>query len=98
MSTGADAHNCPRRLGRGAFTNAFNRRILIGRASLTPTTIRILTALQPISPAQNPILRHILTDRAQATEHLPGAIDVIYPPAAVPRTVVVLGVDQILDR
>ena len=93
----ADAHDCPCRLRRRAFANALGRWIFVGAASLTPTAVVILTAFKPIAAAQYPILGHVLANRAQAAQNLPGAVDVIDAPASIPRAVLVLSVDQILD-
>src|SRR5216110_2289791 len=93
----ADAHDCPCRLRRRAFANALGRWVFVGAASLTPTAVVILTTFKPIAAAQNPVLRHVLTNRAQTAQNLPGAVDVIDAPAPIPRSILVLSVDQILD-
>src|SRR4029450_3130270 len=80
-----------------ALPDAFGHRVVVGLAYLPPAAVAVLTALEPLAPAQYPVLRHILADRAQAAQDLPGAVDIIDAPTAVPGTVVVLRVDQILN-
>src|SRR4030095_7392753 len=92
-----DTHDRPGRLRRRTFADAFGRWIFVRVTSLTPTAIVILTAFEPIAAAQYPVLRHVLTNGAQPTQHLPGAVDVIDAPPSIPRAVLVLRVDQILD-
>src|SRR5437764_10124198 len=93
VAAGADAHNRPRGLGRSAWANSFGRLIFIRATGLTPAAVVVLAALEPIASAQNPILSHIFVDCPQATQHLPGAVDIIHSPASVPRTVVILSGD-----
>src|SRR4030095_6545228 len=92
-----DAHDRPGGLRRRTFADAFGRWIFVGATSLTPTAIVILTAFEPIAAAQYPVLRHVLINGAQTTQHLPGAVDIIDAPPSIPRAVLVLRVDQILD-
>ena len=77
-------HHGPGRLRCRAFALPFKRRIFVSRASFTPTAIIVLTTLQPIASAQNPILRHIFADGAQPAQHLPRSVNVVHAPAAVP--------------
>src|SRR5205814_8155558 len=90
-------HYRPSRLRSGAFANAFDRRILVGSTGFAPAAIRVLATLQPIAPAQNPVLGHVVTDSAQSTQHLPRSVDVIDTPTAIPRTIIFLGIDQVSD-
>ena len=98
IATRADAHDRPCRLRRRAFANAFGRWIFVGATSLTPTAVVVLTALKPIASPQYPVLRHVLANRTQASQDLPGAVDIIDTPAPIPRAIFVLRVDQILHR
>src|SRR5690242_16363706 len=93
IAAGADAHHRPSGLGRSAWANSFGRRIFVGATRLTPAAVVVLAALEPIASAQNPILSHIFADCPQPTQHLPGAVDVIDSPAAVPRTIMILSGD-----
>src|SRR5204863_6042992 len=93
-----NAHDGPRRLRRRAFAFAFQCRVFVRNAGLAPTAVIVLAALQPIAPAQDPILGHVFADGAQTAEHLPGAVNIIHSPAPVPRAVVILGIDQVADR
>src|SRR6188474_994436 len=94
----ADAHDRPCRLRRRAFADAFSRRIFVRAAGLTPAAVVVLAALKPIATPQYPVLRHVLANRAQASQDLPGAVDVIDTPAPIPGAILVLSVDQILHR
>src|SRR5438105_5364618 len=94
----ANSHNGPCRLRRGALTDSFGRGIFVSRAGFAPTAVLILTALEPIASAQNPILRHVITDRAQSAQHLPRSVNVIHAPASIPRAVRFLRLDQVMDR
>src|SRR5438067_12214778 len=98
FSARANPHDRPGSLRGRALTLAFEDRVLVRRASLTPAAVVILTALDPIAPTQNPILRHVLADGAQTAEHLPRSVNVIHAPAAIPGAVVVLGIDEVLHR
>src|SRR4029453_9168082 len=93
VAAGVDAHNRPSGLRRSAGANSFGRWIFVGATGLTPAAVIVLAALEPIASAQNPVLSHIFADCPQATEHLPGAVDVIHSPASVPRTIVILSGD-----
>ena len=90
--------SAPRPFVKQCFRPAFHRRIFVGGAGFAPAAIVVLAALQPIASAQNPVLRHVLADGAQTAQHLPGAVNVIHAPAAIPRAVVFLGLDQISNR
>src|SRR5207302_2838116 len=88
-----NAHYCPCCLGCCALSHAFGRRIFVGRAGLAPTPVIVLAALQPIAPAQDLILRHVLADCVKAAQHLPGTVDVIDTPSSVPATIVFMRLD-----
>src|SRR6266568_6792978 len=88
-----DTHGCPCCLRCGALAYAFCRGIFISVAGLAPSTVAVLTALKPITAAQYPVLRHIFTNCAQAAQHLPGTVNVVYTPAAIPRSVPILSVN-----
>src|SRR5439155_25640785 len=89
-----DPHDCPCCLRCGALANPFGRWIFVSPAGLTPTAIVVLTALKPITAAQYPVLCHIFADCTQAAQHLPGAVNVIYSPAAIPRAVLISSVNH----
>src|SRR6266480_7427235 len=97
IATCTDAHDCPRCLRCRALANGFDRWVFVGGAGFTPATIIVLTALEPIASAQYPVMCHILANRTQAAQYLPGAINIIDAPATIPGTVMVLGVNQVLD-
>src|SRR5207248_10110801 len=63
-----------------------------------PADIVMLATLQPIAPAQDPVLGHVFADGAQSAKNLPGPVNIIHAPASVPGTVVVLRLDQVTDR
>ncbi|OQC23056.1 MAG: hypothetical protein BWX68_02951 [Verrucomicrobia bacterium ADurb.Bin063] len=50
----------------------------------------MLHALQPVPGLEQPRLAHIQVQGPQPAQHLPGAVDIIDPPAAVPRAVFLL--------
>src|SRR5204862_6873723 len=83
----ANAHDRPRGLRGCALADSFSRRIFVSRASFAPAAIVVLTALEPIAPAQNPILRHVVSNRAQTAQHLPRSVNIIHAPAPVPGAV-----------
>src|ERR1022692_2601484 len=85
----ANSHQGPRSLRRRSFASALQRGIIVRRTCFAPTAVVVLATLQPIAPAQNPVLRHVLADGAQASQHLPRAINVVNAPAPIPRPVVV---------
>src|SRR6059058_5132150 len=43
-------------------------------------------------------MRHVLPYSAQSAQDLPGAVNIVHAPTSVPRTIVFLGGDQILNR
>src|SRR5436309_16080358 len=97
LAAGANAHHRPCSLRSGTLADAFGPRIVVRRTGLAPAAVTVLAALQPVAPAQYPVLRHVLIDGAQTAQHLPRAITVIYAPAAVPGTVVLLRLNQIIQ-
>ncbi len=97
IAAGTNAHQRPGRLRRGAFAFAFHLWIVVRRAGFAPAAVIVLTTLQPVAAAQNPVLRHVLADGAQAAQHLPCAINIIDAPTPVPGAVVFLRFDQICE-
>src|SRR5439155_426019 len=98
IPAGADAHDRPGCLRCGAWADAFGGWIFVRATAFAPAAVAVLAALEPITSAQNPVLRHVFTGRRQPAQHLPCAINVIHSPSSVPRPVVILGGDQIFDR
>src|SRR2546423_8203526 len=96
IAAGTDAHYRPGCLRRGALSDPFDSGIFISGTRFTPAAIRVLAAFQPVAPAQDPVLSHVLTDRTQAAQNLPRAVDIIDTPSPVPGAIVLLRVDQIL--
>src|SRR5438477_6114825 len=84
LAARANPHDRPRSLRGRALTLAFENRVLVRRARFAPTAVVVLTALDPIAPSQDPILRHVLADGAQTAEHLPRSVNVVHTPAAIP--------------
>src|SRR5262249_5461457 len=97
-AAGAYTHNRPSGLGRSAWANSFGRWIFVRATSFTPAAVVVLAALEPVAPAQNPVLSHIFADCPQAAPHLPCAIDVIHSPSSVPQAILILNSDHISDR
>src|SRR5438477_12367664 len=98
IATRANAHDCPGRLRSSAFAFSFGRRIFVSGTRFAPATVVVLTTFEPIASAQNPVLCHVLSNGAQPAQDLPGAINIIYAPASIPRAIVFLGGDQIPNR
>src|ERR1700720_118822 len=61
----ANSHDGPGRLRSRALALALEDRVLVRCAGFTPAAVVVLTALEPIAPAQDPILRHVLADGAK---------------------------------
>src|SRR5204862_6466916 len=98
ITTCANSHNGPSGLRRCALPISFGGRIVISGTGFTPAAVVILATLQPIASTQNPILSHVLPNRAQPTQHLPCPINIIYAPTAIPRAVVFLCPNEISER
>ena len=81
---GAEAHDGPCGLGGGAGPFALEHRVVVAGAGLAPAAVLVLAALEPLAGADEPVLLHVHADGAQAAQHLPGAVDVIDAPAAIP--------------
>src|SRR6266852_8093771 len=88
--SGKHPDQCPRGLRRRACAFAFECRILVAEARLTPAAIGMLHRLEPFDRAFNPGLVRIDANRAQPGERREGAVDIADTPAAPPRTVALL--------
>src|SRR5204862_2099557 len=91
IPAGTDTHDRPGCLRRCTWADAFGRGVFVCAAGLAPAAVAVLATFEPVTSAQNPILRHVLADCPQAAQHLPRAIDVIHAPPSVPGTIVMPG-------
>src|SRR5262249_32466322 len=80
----AEAHDCPGGLGSSARSLAFKNGVVVGVAAFAPAAVFVLNAFEPIACFKDPGLVHIDVQGAQAAQDLPGAVDVIDTPAAIP--------------
>src|SRR5262245_42770278 len=95
---GEQAEERPRRLARNRFAHAGELVVLVALAGLAPAAVAVLVALEPADRALHVLVTGIHADGGEPSEHRPGAVDVIHAPAAVPRSVVSLGMAQEIDR
>src|ERR1035441_795559 len=86
----AEAHDGPGGLRCSAGSLAFEDWVVVWIAARAPTAILVLDAFQPIPGFGQPRLAHVQIEGAQAPQNLPGAIDVIHAPAAIPRAIFLL--------
>ena len=87
VAAGAESHNRPGGLAGGAGTATFEGRKVVRFAGFSPAAIVILAAFEPVARAADPLLVHVLADRGESAQNLPGAVDVVHAPASVPRSV-----------
>src|SRR5690606_24077048 len=91
------AHDGPSGLRGGARPLPFVNRIVVGVAAFAPAAIGTLHALEPVAAAHEPGLVHVHLQGTHAAQDLPGAVDVVHPPPAIPGAVVFLLVFDELD-
>ena len=84
---GAQAHDGPGGLRGGAGAVALENRVVVGVAAFAPAAVLVLDAFQPVAGLEDPGLAHVHAQGAQAAQDLPGAVNIIDAPAAVPRAV-----------
>src|SRR5262249_12604894 len=87
---GAETHDGPGGLGGSAGTLTFKDRVIVSIATFAPAAVFMLHRFQPIPGFQQPRLIHVQVEGAQTAQDLPGAIDVIDTPPAVPGAVFLL--------
>src|SRR5207253_6192028 len=71
----------------GARALPLENGIVVGIATFAPAAVLVLDALQPAAGFLQPRLAHVESERVQTTQNLPGSVNVIHTPAAVPRAV-----------
>src|SRR5439155_10194473 len=94
----AQAHDRPGGLRRGARSPALENRIVVSVAAFTPAAPFVLDAFKPVTRLEQPWFLHVPVQRSHAAQHLPGAVDVVDAPAAIPRTVLFLMLTDEDDR
>src|SRR5262249_54955194 len=72
--------------------------VVVALAGLAPAAVAVLVALEPADRALHVFVTGIHADGGEPAQHRPGSVDVVHTPAAVPRSVVALGVAQEVDR
>ena len=93
----AQAHHGPGGLGGRAGSLAFEDWIVVGVAAFAPAAVFVLNTFEPVAAFDKPGLVHIDAERAHAAQDLPGAVDVVDAPTAIPGTVVLLFLAQKFD-
>src|SRR5439155_15089305 len=73
----AQTHHRPGGLRGGAWTLAFENRIVVSVAALAPATVGMLDTFQPIAGFKQPRLLHVEVQGAQPAQNLPRAVDVV---------------------
>src|SRR5581483_3752534 len=86
----AQAHYGPRGLRCGARSLAFEHGIVVGVATLAPAAVLVLHAFEPVTGLEQPRLIHVHPQRSHAAQSLPGPVNEIHTPAAVPGAVLLL--------
>ena len=87
VAEGAEAHDGPGGLGGGAGALAFEDGVVVGVAAFAPAAVLVLDAFQPVAGFEEPGLAQVQAEGAEAAQDLPGAVDIIDAPAAVPGAV-----------
>src|SRR5262245_39360019 len=97
-ASGEQAEERPRRLARNRFAHPGELVVVVALAGLAPAAVAVLVALEPADRALHVFVTGIHADGGEPAQHRPGSVDVVHTPAAVPRSVVALGVAQEVDR
>src|SRR6266545_6655270 len=90
LAGGDQAEEGPRGLRGGRRSDPRQRRVVVTAARLAPAAARLLRLLEPGDrpPHQRPA--HVVVSRLQSAQHLPGAVEVVYAPAADPAAARIL--------
>src|SRR5262249_24991149 len=94
----AQTHHRPGGLRRSARATSLENRVVVGIATLTPSPIQLLHALEPVTAPQEPRLIHVDVERPQSAQDLPGAVNVIDAPSAIPRPILLLVFANEIER
>src|ERR1051325_792694 len=90
LSGGDEAHDGPRGLAGGGHADPLFAGVIVAGDALAPAAVAVLPFRQPARGATDIRGAHVLADAAQAAQHLPGAVDVVDAPAAIPAALRVL--------
>src|SRR5581483_6043858 len=90
FSCGEQRQEGPRALGGGRRPLPRQARVVITTARFAPAAAGLLHLFEPGDATPHHGLLHVVANTAQAQEHLPGAIDVVYSPAADPGSIPLL--------
>src|SRR2546429_2299973 len=93
----AEAHDRPRGLCRGARSLALENRIVVGVAAFAPAAVLVLDTFEPVASLEQPRLLHIPAQRTHPAQDLPGAVNVVDSPPAIPGAVLFLMLANKLD-
>ena len=77
---------------------AHQRRVVVAAAALAPAAAGLLDRFEPVGRLAQRRVVHREVDRLEALEDLPGAVDVVHAPAAVPAAVGLLRPPEIVER
>jgi hypothetical protein len=84
-STGRDqAEDRPGGLRRGRLALAFERGVVVAQAGFAPASVSLLDRFEPVAGSEGGWVVHREVDGLQPLENLPGPINVVDAPAAVP--------------
>ncbi len=97
VAEGEESHEGPGGLGCGGGAAAFEDGVFVGIAAFAPAAIGVLDTFQPVAGFEDPRFVHIDLEGTEAAEGLPGSVDVIDAPAAVPGSVGFLLVTEVLE-
>src|SRR5207244_3327582 len=86
----AQTHHGPGGLTGGAWPLAFEDGVVVGVAPFAPAAVGVLNTFQPGAGLEQPGLLHVEIQGPQAAQDLPGAIDVVDPPTAIPGAILFL--------
>ena len=95
LAGGDKPHQSPGCLGGRGLSLAREGCIIVGPAALSPAAILVLVIFQERDRVTNIVLIGVDANRHETLQRLPGTVDVVDPPAAVPGSVILLGVLQV---
>ena len=81
---GHETHERPGRLAGRRGADPLLRRVVVAGDALAPAAVVVLPRQQPADGAPHVGRLQVLADRREPAQHLPGAVEIVDPPAAVP--------------
>src|SRR5262249_53575132 len=95
---GDQGEHGPGGLGSGRRALALEVRVVVALTALAPPAAGVLDRFQPVGGLYQSRVRHRVVERLQALKDLPGTVDVIHSPAAVPAAFRLLSPPQVSQR